>query len=354
MDLSTDDFQRYQRQIILPELGEAGQKRLKEAKVLIIGCGGLGSPVILYLAAAGVGNIGLVEYDKVEKSNLHRQILYKNDAVGQSKIELAARSVAEINPGIRVTQHAVRLDRYNVLDIFRSYDLIVDGSDNFPTRYLVNDACEILGKPYVYGAIHRFEGQVGVFNHQDSSTYRDLFPEPPPPEMAPNCAEAGVLGVIAGLIGSMQANEALKILGGFGQPLAGELFIIDALTLFSRKFRIPKIADRPKVIELIDYEVFCQVSQVNEITLEELERWQAEDKDFQLVDVREPNEYEANNLEGELIPLDEIEDRRNEIRKDIPVVIHCQTGLRSSRAISILKEKFGFDNLINLKGGISG
>lgn len=354
MDLSTDDFQRYQRQIILPELGESGQKKLKAAKVLIIGCGGLGSPVILYLAAAGVGHIGLVEYDAVEKSNLHRQVLYGNDSVSRPKIEQAANRINEINPDIHVAQHAVRLDRHNVLDIFRSYDLIVDGTDNFPTRYLVNDACEILGKPYIYGAIHRFEGQVGVFNYKNSSTYRDLFPEPPPPEMAPNCAEAGVLGVIAGLIGSMQANEALKILGGFGQPLAGELFIIDALTLFSRKFRIPKIPGRVRVSELIDYEEFCHITLSNEISMAELERWKTESRDFQLIDVREPHEYEADNLEGELIPLDEIEERYDEIRRDIPVVVHCQTGLRSNRAIGILKDKFGFDNLFNLKGGMSG
>jgi adenylyltransferase/sulfurtransferase len=350
--LSPEELLRYNRQIILPDFGLEGQKKLKASRVLVIGCGGLGSPVILYLAAAGAGTLGLVEYDTVDKSNLHRQILYNSSSVGKSKLEEAASIIAELNPFVKVEKFAEKLGTSNALDIISRFDVVIDGSDNFPTRYLVNDACEILGKPYIYGAIHRFEGQVSVFNYEGSVTYRDLFPEPPGAGMAPNCAEAGVLGVMAGLIGSMQANEAVKVICGFGKPLAGELLILDALTLTSRKFRIPAVPGRERVKELINYEDFCGISLVEEITMKELEKWQSENRDFQLIDVREPDEYEAYNIDGELIPMDEIEERQQEVSRTKPVVIHCQTGIRSKKVIDILKDKFGFSNLINLRGGI--
>ncbi len=349
--LSQEEYQRYHRQIILPELGVKGQEKLKQAAVLVIGCGGLGSPVILYLAAAGVGTLGLVEFDVVEKNNLHRQILYGEPSVGRPKAEEARKRISELNPLVNVKVFGEKLDNSNALDIFSGFDLIIDGSDNFPTRYLVNDACEILDKPYIYAAIHRFEGQVAVFNHKGSSTYRDLFPTPPPPEMAPDCSTAGVLGVMAGIIGCLQANEALKVICKIGEPLSGVLFVMDALTMHQYKVKVPKIAEREKVTELGDYEAFCGIQKKTEISLRELYVWQSEGRSFQLIDVREPYEYERSNLEGDLIPLDEIEERSDEISRDKPVVVHCQTGIRSRKAISILEDKFHFSNLINLKGG---
>lgn len=358
MEFSREELQRYNRQILIPEFGIDGQTKLKNARVLVIGCGGLGSPILLYLAAAGIGTIGMVEDDKVDVSNLQRQILYSVESVGKNKIEEAKKRLQSINPHINLELHQQRLDAKNALEIFKNYDLIIDGTDNFPTRYLVNDACVILGKPYIYGAIYRFEGQVAVFNYKNSSTYRDLFPEPPPPEMAPNCAEAGVLGVMAGMIGTMQANEAIKVITEIGEPLAGKLLIIDALTMAVRTFKIPKNPMLPKIIELIDYEAFCGVEirdlrfENREISLSEVEKWQAEGKDFQLIDVREPHEYEMDNIGGELIPLSEIEENIGSIRRDKTVVVHCQSGIRSQKAIKLLQEKHGFDNLLNLINGL--
>lgn len=358
MEFSREELQRYNRQILIPEFGIDGQTKLKNARVLVIGCGGLGSPILLYLAAAGIGTIGMVEDDKVDVSNLQRQILYGVESVGKNKIEEAEKCLQSINPHINLELHQQRLDAKNALEIFKNYDLIIDGTDNFPTRYLVNDACVILGKPYIYGAIYRFEGQVAVFNYKNSSTYRDLFPEPPPPEMAPNCAESGVLGVMAGMIGTMQANEAIKVITEIGEPLAGKLLIIDALTMAVRTFKIPKNPMLPKITELIDYEAFCRVEsrdlrfENREISLSEVEKWQAEGKDFQLIDVREPHEYEMDNIGGELIPLSEIEENIGSIRRDKTVVVHCQSGIRSQKAIKLLQEKHGFDNLLNLTNGL--
>lgn len=358
MDFSKEELQRYNRQILIPEFGIEGQTKLKNARVLVIGCGGLGSPILLYLTAAGIGTIGMIEDDKVDVSNLQRQILYGVESVGKNKIEEAEKRLQSINPHIKFELHQQRLDAQNALEIFKNYDLIIDGTDNFPTRYLVNDACVILGKPFVYGAIYRFEGQVAVFNYKNSSTYRDLFPEPPPPEMAPNCAEAGVLGVMAGMIGTMQANEAIKVIAEIGEPLAGKLLIIDALTMAVRTFKIPKNPIVAKITKLIDYEAFCGLekrdsrSEKREISLLEVEKWQAEGKDFQLIDVREPHEYELENIGGELIPLSEIEESIGKIRRDKTVVVHCQSGIRSQKAIKLLQEKHGFDNLLNLTNGL--
>ena len=355
MSLSSQEYHRYSRQILIPEFGEKGQTLLKNAKVLVIGCGGLGSPILLYLAAAGIGTIGLVENDVVDESNLQRQILYSQAEIGKPKIEQTAERLTALNPLIKIEKHAHRLDSSNALQIFESYDLIIDGSDNFPTRYLVNDACILLNKPFVYGAIYRFEGQVAVFNYKNSASYRDLFPEPPTPEMAPNCAEAGVLGMMAGIIGSVQANEAIKVLTGIGQPLAGKLWVIDALSMNVRSFKIPKNPSLKPITQLIDYQEFCGLKSVNipSISFEELCAWQHQKRDFQLIDVREPKEFDIKNLGGELIPLSEIEQHLPRIRKDKTVVVHCQSGIRSQKAILLLKEKYGYQNLVNLDGGLS-
>jgi sulfur-carrier protein adenylyltransferase/sulfurtransferase len=341
---------RYSRQILIPEFGIEGQTKLSQARVLVIGCGGLGSPILLYLAAAGIGTLGFIDNDQVDESNLQRQILYGSESIGKPKAEEAKKRLETLNPLISLEVFATKLDASNALQIFKNYDLIIDGTDNFPTRYLVNDACVILNKPFVYGAIYRFEGQVGVFNYKNSATYRDLFPTPPSPEMAPNCAEAGVLGMMAGIIGSMQANEAIKIIAEIGEPLAGKIYMIDTLSMTSRILKIPKIPDAPKITELIDYEAFCSVSSDTEsISLEVLNEWRAKGIDFQLIDVREPNEYVVWNHGGELMPLAKIEQFIEKIHRDKPVVIHCQSGIRSQKAIKLLNEKHYFTNLKNLK-----
>jgi len=290
--LEPEEIQRYNRQILIPEFGLNGQTRLKNAKVLVIGCGGLGSPILLYLTAAGVGTLGIVENDKIDISNLQRQILYSSLVVGLAKISETVNRLTELNPLVKIKQYPTRLCVGNALEIIKDYDIVIDGTDNFPTRYLVNDACVMLNKPFVYGAIHRFEGQITVFNHQNSATYRDLFPTPPPPEQAPNCAEAGVLGVLPGIIGSMQALEAIKVITNIGEPLSGKLLILDTLSMQSRIIRIPKMPDTPIITQLIDYEAFCGLKSVNDITFETLQTL----NDYQLIDVREPYEYEAKNI----------------------------------------------------------
>jgi len=357
MILSQAELNRYSRQILMPEFGIEGQTKLKNAKVLVIGCGGLGSPILLYLAAAGIGTIGLIDADAVDESNLQRQILFGVSSLGKSKAEEAEKRLRDLNPTIKLETRNQRLDSTNALEIFKDYDLIIDGTDNFPTRYLVNDACVMLNKPFIYGAIYRFEGQVGVFNYKGSATYRDLFPTPPPPEMAPNCAEAGVLGMMAGMIGSMQANEAIKVITEIGEPLAGKIFMIDALSMTSRILRVPRMPDSPKVTNLIDYEAFCGISKqesaIENIDYEELLTWQNEGVDFQLIDVREENEYAIRNIGGELMPLSKLENYIEKIHRDKKVVVHCQSGIRSQKAIRLLSEKYNFDNLINLQGGIN-
>lgn len=347
--LEPEELQRYNRQMLMPEFGFDGQEKLKNAKVLVIGCGGLGSPILLYLTAAGVGTLGIVENDKIDLSNLQRQILYKTSAVGLAKISETVNRLKELNPLVKIKQYPTLLVAGNALEIIKEYDIVIDGTDNFPTRYLVNDACVMLNKPFVYGAIHRFEGQIAVFNHQNSATYRDLFPTPPPPEQAPNCAEAGVLGVLPGIIGSMQALEAIKVITNIGEPLSGKLLVLDTLSMQSRIIRIPKIPETPTITQLIDYELFCGLKSVNEITFEALQTL----NDYQLIDVRELHEYEAKNIGGELMPLSKLEKYLPKISRDKTVVIHCQSGIRSQKAIKILQENFGFTNLVNLTGGIN-
>ncbi len=363
MALSLEEIRRYDRQILLPEFGMEGQEKLKEAKVLVIGCGGLGSPVLLYLAAAGIGTLGIVEDDTIALSNLQRQILYTSDKIGKSKILEAERRLKALNPLVTIVKYDVRLSSLNALAIIKAYDIVVDGTDNFPTRYLINDACVILNKPFVYGAIHRFEGQVALFNYKGSATYRDLFPTPPPPEQAPNCSEAGVLGVLPGIIGSMQALETIKAITEIGEPLAGKLLMLDTLSMQSRTLKIPKIPNASVIETLIDYEAFCGINPRdkyagNEISYEQYLDLLAEpdvngESPFQLIDVREEYEFNTYNIGGELMPLSELEDHIDKIRRDKTVIIHCQSGYRSQEAIELLEEKYGYTNLLNFTGGLN-
>lgn len=367
--LSKEELARYNRHIIIGEFGMDAQKKLKASRVLVVGAGGLGSPVLLYLAAAGVGTLGLIDFDAVDDSNLQRQVLFTVDDVGKSKVEAAARRLRALNPYINVEVHNARLTSANAIEIIGQYDIVADGTDNFATRYLVNDACVMLGKPNVYASIFRFEGQVAVFNYRDAKgeigpNYRDLYETPPPPGLVPNCAEAGVLGVLPGIIGSLQALEVIKVVTGVGDVLSGRLFIFDALAFegrtisFKRNPANPLNGDNPTITELIDYEEFCGLKtaerKVREVSAQELHRWQANGDDFQLIDVREPHEYDIVNLGALLIPLGVIEVQVEKIDRHRPVVIHCKSGGRSAKAIRTLEEKFGFENLYNLREGIIG
>ncbi len=359
-----EELERYSRHLIIPEFNIQGQRRLKNAKVLVIGSGGLGSPLLLYLTAAGVGTIGIVDFDVVDESNLQRQVLFSVEDVGQSKTSSAIERLKGLNPNVNFIEHNIRLTSENALDILADYDVVADGTDNFPTRYLVNDACVILQKTNVYASIFRFEGQVSVFNYTDEKgntgpNYRDLFPSPPPPGLVPSCAEGGVIGVLPGIIGSMQANEVIKVITGIGNPLSGRLFLFDALTFETRTLKVHKDSSQPGIVKLIDYEVFCGLNQqtedvykVKEITVQELEKLKDSGKDYQLVDVRETYEYEIAHLDGYLIPLGQIEDKVDKIDSNKQVIIHCRSGVRSAQAIETLEKKFGFTNLYNLKGGI--
>jgi adenylyltransferase/sulfurtransferase len=361
--LSKEELARYSRHIAMDGFGLEAQQRLKAARVLVVGAGGLGSPALLYLAAAGVGTIGVVEFDKVDDSNLQRQVLYSVEDVGKSKVETAKERLLALNPHIKVEVHEVRLTSANALDIIAGYDVVADGTDNFATRYLVNDACVMLGKPNVYASIFRFEGQVSVFNYRDAEgitgpNYRDLYPSPPPPGLVPNCAEAGVLGVLPGIIGSMQALEVIKIITGVGEVLSGRFLVFDAFTFEARVFRIRKNPDTPVITKLVDYDEFCGVKknerEIKEITPTELATWRERGEDFQLIDVREKYEYDIVNLGGELLPLAEIESLTSRIDRHRKVVIHCKTGGRSAEAIRRLEERFGYTNLYNLRAGIIG
>ncbi|MEZ5056787.1 MAG: molybdopterin-synthase adenylyltransferase MoeB [Saprospiraceae bacterium] len=359
--LSPEELARYSRHVIIPEFGLEGQLKLKNSNVLVIGSGGLGSPVLLYLAAAGVGHIGIVDFDTVDDSNLQRQVLFTVDDLGASKAETAKERLLKLNPHIRITVFKERFTSENALEIIKDFDVVADGTDNFPTRYLVNDACVLAGKVNVYASIFRFEGQVSVFNYlkEDGTrgpNYRDMFPEPPPPGLVPNCSEGGVLGVLPGIIGSLQANEVIKVITGVGDPLVGRLFLFDAASFTTR---ILKVHSNPetKIEGLIDYEQFCGIgpdpkSEVKEITVQELYDFKTKGIDFQLIDVREPHEFQIGNIEGELIPLGVISESAPKISKDKPVIIHCRSGVRSAKAIRELEDTFGFDNLYNLKGGI--
>lgn len=360
--LSAEEQNRYSRHIILPEIGIAGQEKLKLAKVLVVGAGGLGCPALQYLTAAGVGTIGIVDDDIVDESNLQRQILFDIDDVKKQKASVAAKKLKLQNPLVGFTSHVIRLTSANALDIISHYDLVIDGSDNFPTRYLVNDACVMVNKPLVFGSIFKFEGQVSVFNYKNGPTYRCLFPEPPVD--SPNCAEIGVLGVLPGIIGTLMANEALKIILCIGEVLAGKLFILNALDFYTQIISFEKNPENLAIKSLIDYENFCtspsvtsspgsgKMSEVKEISVYELQELIKHKCDFQLIDVREVNEFRASNMQGENIPLDSIEKNIETISRTKQVIVHCQMGGRSKKAIEFLQQKFGFTNLYNLTGGI--
>ncbi len=364
VNFTKEELERYSRHLIIPEFNIEGQRHLKSAKVLIIGSGGLGSPLLLYLTAAGVGTIGIVDFDVVDETNLQRQVLFSVKDVGKPKTSCAIQRLRGLNPNVNFIEHNVKLTSENALDILADYDVVADGTDNFPTRYLVNDACVILQKTNVYASIFRFEGQVSVFNYTDKEgntgpNYRDLFPTPPPPGLVPSCAEGGVIGVLPGIIGSLQANEVIKVITGIGDPLNGRLFLFDALTFETRTLKVHKDPSQPSIVKLIDYEVFCGIGQqqeelpdVKEITVQELEKLKDSGKAYQLIDVREPYEYEIAHLNGELIPLAQIEDKVDQIDSNRKVVVHCRSGVRSAQAIETLEKKFGFTNLYNLKGGI--
>ncbi|MEO0338591.1 MAG: molybdopterin-synthase adenylyltransferase MoeB [Bacteroidota bacterium] len=355
--LTKEERHRYARHFILPEFGEAGQQRLKASKVLVVGAGGLGSPVLQYLAAAGVGTIGIIDDDTVDLSNLQRQVLYTVNDLGRPKAVVAKESVLAINPHINVHIYQERLTIDNVLDIIADYDIVADGTDNFPTRYLVNDACVLAGKVNVYASIFRFEGQVSVFNlpKADGSrgiNYRDLFPEPPDPDSVPSCAEGGVLGVLPGIIGSMQANEVIKVAAGVGEPLAGRLFLFDAASFSTRVLKIPRNPN-VEIKSLEALQEYCRIptNDFSSMSAVDFLAWR-DNHQHTLIDVREPKEFAAQNMGGKLIPLSQLKERTDEIPKDHPVVIHCKSGARSKRAIQLLMDNWGYQNLINLEGGI--
>jgi sulfur-carrier protein adenylyltransferase/sulfurtransferase len=364
--LSKEEILRYSRHLIMPEVGMDGQLKLKQAKVLCIGTGGLGAPLGLYLAAAGVGRIGLVDFDTVDSTNLQRQVLFGTNDVGRPKIEAAAERLRNLNPDIQIDTFETHLSSENALDIMKNYDIIVDGTDNFPTRYLVNDACILLGKPNVYGSIFRFEGQITVFGYPDGPCYRCLYPEPPPPGLVPSCAEGGVLGVLPGIVGTIQAAETLKLILGKGQPLVGRLLLFDALGMKFRELKLRKNPDCPacgehrSITKLIDYAEFCgirgeeaptTVTNIPEMTPQALKERLDRGDDLFILDVREPHEYQICNLGGHLIPLGELSRRVHELDSSTEIVAYCRSGKRSADAVQFLRSA-GFRKIWNLKGGI--
>jgi adenylyltransferase/sulfurtransferase len=367
-ELTNEEIKRYSRHLIMPEVGVEAQKKLKASKVLCIGAGGLGSPAALYLAAAGVGTLGIVDFDTVDFSNLQRQILHGTPDVGRSKLASAKDKLNAINPNVKIELHETALTSANALELFAPYDVILDGTDNFPTRYLVNDACVLLGKPNAYGSIFRFEGQASVFATKDGPCYRCLYPEPPPPGLVPSCAEGGVLGVLPGMIGIIQATEAIKLIIGVGEPLIGRFLIYDALKMKFRELKLRKDPDcpvcgtHPTVTKLIDYEQFCgvvpaapepvAVNHATEITSIELKQRLDRGDALKIVDVREPNEYQINRIPGsQLIPLGDVPKRYEELNKNDEIVVHCKMGGRSAKAADFLRS-VGFTKVLNLKGGI--
>lgn len=368
IQLSKDEYERFSRHLILPEVGLDGQKRLKAASVLCIGTGGLGSPLLLYLAAAGIGRLGIVDFDVVDSSNLQRQVIHGTSWVGKPKIQSAKDRILEINPHCQVDLYETRLSSENALDIVAPYDVVVDGTDNFPTRYLVNDACVLLNKPNVYGSIFRFEGQATVFNYEGGPNYRDLYPEPPPPGLVPSCAEGGVLGILPGIIGVIQATETVKIILGIGETLSGRLMLYNSLDMTFRQLKLRPNPERPVIEKLIDYEMFCGIPQAKaaeaeqqasmaEISVTELKQiLDSGSKDYLLLDVRNPHEYEIARIPGSvLIPLPDIENgdgvtKVKEALNGHKLIVHCKSGMRSAKAIGILKEA-GIDGT-NVKGGI--
>ena len=368
MTLSKDEILRYSRHLIVPEVGMEGQLKLKAAKVLLVGTGGLGAPLGLYLAAAGIGRIGLVDFDVVDFTNLQRQVIHFTKDVGRNKIDSAAEKMTAINPNVEIVKHEVALSSENAMEILKDYDLVVDGTDNFPTRYLVNDACVLLGKPNVYGSIFRFEGQATVFAYEGGPCYRCLYPEPPPPGLVPSCAEGGVLGILPGTVGLIQATEAVKLILGIGEPLVGRLLLFDALGMRFRELKLRKNPECPicgehrTIHKLIDYHQFCGVpqqpaKQESKVTEGEIEVTEVKEKidrgdNFVLIDVREPHEYQICNIPAaKLIPLGEVGKRLDELDPEADIVIHCKSGMRSARACGILKAA-GFKHVRNMKGGI--
>ncbi len=361
-ELTIDEVQRYSRHLIIPDVGMDGQKRLKNAKVLVVGAGGLGSPTLMYLAAAGVGTLGIIDFDVVDESNLQRQVIHGQSDIGKPKAESARETIEEINPFVKVVLHKERLDSSNALEIFADYDLILDGTDNFATRYLVNDAAVLLNKPYVWGSIFRFDGQVSVFWNEYGPNYRDLYPEPPPPGMVPSCAEGGVLGVLCATIGSVMANEAIKLITGIGDPLVGRLLIYDALEMTWRTVKIRKDPNAEPITELIDYEAFCgtipeeaqEAARGSTITAKELKEKMDRGEDFFLVDVREKNEYEIVNIPGAvLIPKGEFltGEAFAKLPQDKQIILHCKSGGRSAEALAAVKNA-GFADAVHVGGGI--
>jgi adenylyltransferase/sulfurtransferase len=363
--LTKDEVLRYSRHLIMPEVGLEGQQKLKAARVLCIGTGGLGSPLALYLAAAGVGKLGLVDFDVVDFTNLQRQIIHSTADVGRPKLDSAAEKIEAINPYVEIERFETKLTSENALEIFKDFDIIVDGTDNFPTRYLVNDACVLTGKPNVYGSIFRFEGQASVFGMKDGPCYRCLYPEPPPPGLVPSCAEGGVLGILPGLVGIIQATEAIKLILGSGEPLVGRLLLVDALGMRFRELRLrknpecPVCGPHPTVTKLIDYQEFCGIrgeegpvtAAVPEIQPEELKQRLDAGDDIFILDVREPHEYQICNLNGYLIPLGDLPKRMNELDSSREIVAHCRSGVRSGKAVDFLRQA-GFKKVRNLAGGI--
>jgi adenylyltransferase/sulfurtransferase len=367
-ELTQDDLTRYSRHLILPEVGVEGQRKLKAARVLCVGTGGLGSPLALYLAAAGVGTLGLVDFDVVDASNLQRQIIHSTADVGRKKLDSAEEKLKALNPALNVVKHETMLSSANALDILKDYDVIADGTDNFPTRYLVNDACVLLGKPNAYGSIFRFEGQASVFAAKDGPCYRCLYPEPPPPGLVPSCAEGGVLGILPGLIGVIQATEAIKLILGIGEPLIGRLLLVDALKLRFRELKLRKNPDcpvcgtHPTVTKLIDYEQFCGIrpetkeehvvkNGIPQLSVKDLKKRMDAGENLFILDVREPFEYQIANIGGKLIPQGEVPQRLAEIDRDREIIVQCKSGGRSQRIAEFLKQS-GYPKVANVSGGI--
>jgi adenylyltransferase/sulfurtransferase len=367
-ELTTDDLSRYSRHLILPEVGMEGQQKLKAARVLCVGTGGLGSPLALYLAAAGIGTLGLVDFDVVDASNLQRQIIHSTSDIGRKKLDSAEEKLKALNPALNVVKHETMLTSANALQILKDYDIVADGTDNFPTRYLVNDACVLLGKPNVYGSIFRFEGQASVFATEAGPCYRCLYPEPPPPGLVPSCAEGGVLGILPGLVGVIQATEVIKLILGKGDSLVGRLLLVDALNMRFRELKLrknpecPVCGQHPTVTQLIDYQQFCGIApETNEektlkngipqITVKELKQRIDAGENVQLIDVREPYEYQIAQIGGKLIPQNDVPKRLSEIDRDREVIVHCRSGARSQRIAEFLQQS-GYPRVANLAGGI--
>ena len=367
-ELTTDDLSRYSRHLILPEVGMEGQQKLKAARVLCVGTGGLGSPLAYYLAAAGVGTLGLVDFDVVDASNLQRQIIHSTKDIGRKKLDSAAEKLTALNPALNVVKHETMLTSANALEILRDYDIVADGTDNFPTRYLVNDACVLLGKPNAYGSIFRFEGQASVFATEDGPCYRCLYPEPPPPGLVPSCAEGGVLGILPGLVGVIQATEVIKLILGKGQPLIGRLLLVDSLNMRFRELKLrknrecPVCGTHPTVTKLIDYDQFCGIvpetpqgagmkNGIPQMTVKELKRRRDTGEDVFVLDVREPYEYQIANIGGTLIPQNDVPQRLSEIDREREIVVQCRSGARSQKIAEFLKQS-GYPRVMNLAGGI--